>query len=214
MRRIFTFLIALCITAYAFGQSMEPFCCITQGAELKYVTTDAKGKKETGSSVTKINSVTGSNGNYTVSQTVTIYANGTQVVPPMTVKSEIKNGNASLALGGGMAIEINSAVPVIPADLSVGKELACGDIVVNMNGIKSTQTINSHKVVAQESLTTPAGTFDCYVVEQHYTAKVAFIKVSGIQKIWYSRGVGSVRTEVYDKKGKLASIQTLTEFTI
>ena len=204
---------AVCYTVFAYSQNYEPFCCVTQGAELKYVTTDAKGKKETGSSVTKINSVTGANGNYTVSQTVTVYANDTQVVPPMKVTAVINNGNASLALGGGMAIDINSSVPVIPADLSVGKELACGDIVVNMNGIKSTQTIHTHKVVAQETLTTPAGTFDCYVVEQNYTAKVAFIKVTGSQKIWYARGIGNVKTEVYDKKGKLASIQTLTEFT-
>ncbi len=213
MKRIYLFLMAVCLTAAAYGQSREPFCCVTPGAELKYVTTDAKGKNETGSSVTKINSVSGSDGNYTISQTVTVYANGTQLMQPMEIKTTITDGNASVALGGGLAVDINSKVPVIPANLEVGMELECGEIVATVSGIKTTQTITSHKVVAREELTTPAGTFDCFVVEQVYTAQVAFVKVKGIQKVWYARGVGNVKTETYDKKGKLASRQTLTSFT-
>ncbi len=214
MKRIYLFLMAVCLTASAYGQSREPFCCVTPGAELKYVTTDAKGKNETGSSVTKINSVSGSNGDYTISQTVTTYANGTQLMQPMEIKTTITGGNASVALGGGTAVDINSKVPVIPADLEVGMELDCGEIIVTAAGLKTTQTIESHKVVARENLTVPAGAFDCFVVEQVYTAQVAFVKVKGIQKIWYARGVGNVKTEIYNKKGKLASIQTLVSMQL
>ncbi len=213
MKRIHLFLTAVCLTAAAYGQSREPFCCVTPGAELKYVTTDAKGRNETGSSVTKINSVSGSDGNYTISQTVTVFTNGAQLMQPMEIKTTITDGNASVALGGGLALDINSDIPVIPANLEVGMELECGEIVATAAGIKTTQTISSHKVVAREELTTPAGTFDCFVVEQVYTAQVAFVKVKGIQKTWYARGVGNVKTEIYDKKGKLASRQTLTSFT-
>ncbi len=203
---------AMGIAAVAWGQANEPFCCVTQGAELKYVTTDAKGA-ETGTSVTKINSVIGANGQYQITQTITTYVNGVQLMSPMEVTAFVTDGNASLALGGGMAIELTSQVPVIPSDLAVGKDLGCGEIVMTMAGIKTTQTIESHKVVSRENLTTPAGTFDCFVVEQKYTAKMAFVKVKGIQKIWYSRGVGAVKTETYDKKGNLSTSQVLTSYT-
>ncbi len=213
MKRLFLFFMAVGFAAAAYGQANEPFCCVTPGAELKYVTTDAKGKNETGRSVTKINSVSGLNGNYTISQTVTTYVNGTQLMAPMEITTTITDGNASVALGGGIAVEVNSNIPVIPANLEVGMELQCGDIVMNVAGIKTTQSIESHKVVTREELTTDAGTFDCFVVEQVYTAQVAFVKVKGSQKVWYARGVGNVKTETYNKKGKLASRQTLISFT-
>lgn len=208
MKRVIISVVALFIAMGLVGQNRDPFCCVKQGAELKYQTTDAKGN-ETGTSVTEIIEATGSGGNYNLTQTVTLFANGTQIFSPMTVSTTVTDGNASIALGGGAAIEVSSDVPFIPSDLSVGQELATGTMVINMSGIKSTQEITSHRVVGHEELTTPAGTFDCYIVEQEYVAKVAFIKAKGSQKVWYARGVGNVKTETYDKKGKLASRQIL-----
>ena len=210
MKKTILTTLALCLVTLVWGQEKEPFCCVTQGAELKYVTTDAKGN-ETGTAVTKINKVSGADGNYDMEQTITLYVNGKKFIG-MDVNSTIKDGAASLALGGGAAIDVSGDVPLIPARLAVGLELDCGEVKVNMGGIKATQKITSHKVVAREELTTPAGTFDCYVVEQEYTAKMAIIKAKGSQKVWYARGVGNIKTEVYDKKGKLSSTQILTEF--
>lgn len=210
MKRLILSIMALCLMANAWAQ--EPFCCITEGAELKYVTTDAKGN-ETGTSVTKMNSITGENGNYDITQTITLFVNGTQMLKPMVIESTVKDGDASIALGGGAAIDVSSDVPLIPARLAVGLELGCGEIKVNMGGIKAKQTITLHKVVGREELTTPAGTFDCYIVEQQYTAKLGFIKAKGSQKIWYARGVGNIKTETYDKRGKLSSQQILTSYT-
>lgn len=209
MKKLFLSLLASCLLVNAWAQ--EPFCCVTEGAELKYVTTDAKGN-ETGTSTTKINFVAGADGNYDITQTITLYVNGTQILSPMEINSSVRDGDASIALGGGMAIDVTSSVPLVPARLAVGLELDCGEMIVNMAGIKTTQTITSHKVVGREELTTPAGTFDCYIVEQHYTAKMAFIKVTGSQKTWYARGVGNVKTETYDKRGKLSTKQILISY--
>ncbi len=209
MKKTILTMMALCLVTLVWGQ--EPFCCVTQGAELKYATTDAKGN-ETGTAVTQIKSVTGSDGNYEMEQTITLYVNGKKLIS-MDINSTVKDGAASLALGGGAAIEVGGDVPLIPADLSVGQELACGEVKMKMGVITAKQDISSHKVVAEETLTTPAGTFDCYVVEQVYTAKMGIIKAKGTQKIWYARGVGNVKTEIYDKKGKLSSTQLLTELS-
>lgn len=208
MKRVIFSIIALYMAIGLPAQNREPFCCVKQGAELKYQTTDAKGN-ETSTSVTKITDVSGFDGNYTLTQTITVFVNGTQMFQPMSVTTTITDGNASMALGGGMAVDITSDVPFIPSNLSVGQELSTGTMIINMNGIKTTQEISSHKVVGQEEINTPAGTFDCFVVEQEYVATVAFMKVKGSQKIWYARGVGNVKTETYDKKGKISSRQIL-----
>lgn len=212
MKKIILTILSLYVITSVSAQNNEPFCCIKKGAELEYQTTDAKGK-ETGRSVTKITEATGENGNYTITQTISNFVEGTEIFGPMTVTTTITDGNASVALGGGAAIDVTSDAPIIPSNLSVGQELATGTLSINMSGIKSTQEISSHKVVGRENITTSAGTFDCFIVEQEYVAKVAFIKVKGKQKIWYARGVGNVQTETYDKKGKLASRQVLISAT-
>ena len=212
MKRTVLFVMAMCLGLNLMAQEKEPFCCVKQGAELKYVTTDAKGN-ETGTSVTKVTAATGSDGNYNVAMTITLYVNGNQMFSPMNVTTTVTDGNASVALGGGAAIEMTTDVPLIPARLAVGLELGTGSIVMNMGGIKTTQEIHTHKVVGREQLTTPAGTFDCYIVEQTYTAKMAFIKAKGSQKVWYARGIGTVKTETYDKRGKLSTQQILVSAT-
>ena len=212
MKRTVLFVMAMCLSLNLMAQEKEPFCCVKQGAELKYVTTDAKGN-ETGTSTTKVTAAAGSDGNYNIAMTITLYVNGNQMFNPMNVTTTVTDGNASVALGGGAAIEMTTDVPLIPARLAVGLELGTGSIVMNMGGIKTTQEIHTHKVVGREELTTPAGTFDCYIVEQTYTAKMAFIKAKGSQKVWYARGIGNVKTETYDKRGKLSTQQILVSAT-
>ncbi len=211
MKRTVLTLIAACFAAIAFGQKNEPFCCVTPGAELTYLSIDAKGK-ETGTSVTKIKSVSGSDGNYNMTQVITMYANGAQLLQPVEIKTTIKDGNASVALGGGMVVEVDGAEPIIPSNMEVGQELETGEMTVTMGIVKAKQNISSNKVVAKEEITVPAGTFDCYVVMQEYTASLGPLKVKGSQKTWYARGVGNVKSETYDKKGKLTSSQVLKEF--
>lgn len=212
MKKTVLFVMAMCLSLNLMAQEKEPFCCVKQGAELKYVTTDAKGN-ETGTSTTKVTAAAGSDGNYNIAMTITLYVNGNQMFNPMNVTTTVTDGNASVALGGGAAIEMTTDVPLIPARLAVGLELGTGSIVMNMGGIKTTQEIHTHKVVGREQLTTPAGTFDCYIVEQTYTAKMAFIKAKGSQKVWYARGIGNVKTETYDKRGKLSTQQILVSAT-
>lgn len=196
----------------ASAQSGEPFCCVTEGAELTYASTNPKGK-ETGSvTVTKIKSVSGREGNFDITQVVTLYEKGEQLLAPTEIQASVKGGNVSVALGGGAVIQASGNVPVIPSRLEEGMDLGTGEMVVTMGIIKATQTITSHKVIAKEEVTVPAGTFDCFVVEQQYTSKLGPIKSKGIQRIWYARGVGNVKSETCDPKGKVVSVQVLKEF--
>ena len=89
----------------------------------------------------------------------------------------------------------------LPNNLSVGQELADANVNVAMSisGMKmkiEAKTTN-RKVVAKESVTTAAGTFDCVVLTADISSKVAFANVNVSDKLWLAKGVGIVKQETY-----------------
>jgi hypothetical protein len=95
----------------------------------------------------------------------------------------------------------------IPNDLSVGKTLpdASMEIQPNMGGMnimKFQYTTTDRRVSAKESVTTPAGSFDCFLLESSTNIKTIGNRVF-TSKEWFAEGVGIVRSETYNQKGKL-----------
>jgi hypothetical protein len=74
-----------------------------------------------------------------------------------------------------------------------------------------TINITNRKVVGIESVTVPAGTYNCYKITYDIETKLG-IKVSSSAIQWMNKGAGSVKTETYDKKGKLLGSTVLKEF--
>ena len=99
---------------------------------------------------------------------------------------------------------------ILPADLSVGDVLDDYSASLSMGPIKTTTAVSNIKVVAQETITISLTDIECMVIENNYDTKALGIKINGIQKTWYGRKVGVVKTEMYDKSGNLTSIQRLT----
>ena len=97
----------------------------------------------------------------------------------------------------------------IPAELSVGMELPDYEIEIKVMFITSKMGCTDRKVIGRESVTTPAGTFDCFVVEETMTAKAMMVKEKTRQVSWYARGIGLVRQQTWDKK-KLTGTTVLT----
>ena len=101
----------------------------------------------------------------------------------------------------------------LPSDLSVGQTLkdVTYNVKVSMGTLtlmNRTYTVKDRKVESQESLTTPAGTFDCY--------KVTFVTTGdkgGASKsaIWYAKDAGMIKTENYKDDGKLLNRQVLVK---
>lgn len=76
--------------------------------------------------------------------------------------------------------------------------------------IPSKVNMTDYKVEAREQVTTPAGEFDCLVISQRVSTKV-IVKVEAGSMEWYAKGIGMVRSESYNKKGKLVGYDVLTE---
>ncbi|RDK84319.1 TapB family protein [Marinirhabdus gelatinilytica] len=112
--------------------------------------------------------------------------------------------------------DISGTGVVLPNNLSVGQELpdATMSMKINMGGINMNMDVmmTDRKVVGKEKVTTPAGTFDCYVIT--YTSDIKMgMNRKGTAKQWIAKGVGMVKQEDYNKKGKVTSSSLLTAYS-
>lgn len=118
----------------------------------------------------------------------------------------------------GMKTDITADNLIYPAALSAGQSLpdASIKIVATIEGMPGamgrmtvTMDIKNRKVITKESVTTPAGTFDCYKIEYDIISKtVASVTIHACE--WVSESVGTVKSENYDKKGQVESYTLLT----
>lgn len=116
-----------------------------------------------------------------------------------------------------MDISIESQDMELPANPKAGDVLGNGNltVVVRNNNIKLvTMTIEIVNRVVEliEEVTTPAGTFECFKLNYDIKSRIGFIKRNYKNSVWYAKGVGAVKTETFDKKGKLDATTLLTKF--
>ena len=114
---------------------------------------------------------------------------------------------------GDVDYEITGTNLDLPNDLSVGQSLPDAGVNIKMNiggmNMNMDTDITDRNVIGQETVTTPAGSFECYIITSTTTFKMGMSK----SKQWIAEGVGVVKTEDYNKKGKLQSTSLLTAFS-
>ncbi len=130
------------------------------------------------------------------------------------VKLDLKEFSAPMAQGmAGMKIEISGMPPEISGRLKPGDRLPDANVTVSadagMMKIKSLLSITNAECTGIEEITTPAGTFSCHKVVQDTAATTMGMTIKGKNTAWYAHGVGMVRCEAYDAKGKLVSSSEL-----
>jgi hypothetical protein len=109
--------------------------------------------------------------------------------------------------------KIESTDMEFPAKLSAGQTLKDASIIVKMEGtvpITMSTDLTNRKVEGFEKITTDAGTFDCVKISYDQFSKVSIIKTEGHTVEWYAPDVGLIRSESYNKKGKLMGINELS----
>lgn len=217
---------ALFATTSSFAQNCSKFYPLEEGSSFQYTMYDKKGKPDgtTDYTVTKVSD------------------QGGQTAATMQMQFRDKKGKEILSsdygftcTGKGIKIDYNSLMPKgmlnqyegmeynitgtdieVPNDLSVGQTLddATMSMAVSMAGIKINIDVNmiNRKVEKEESVTTPAGTFDCYVIYGDTESKMMGATRVFPNRLWLSEGVGMVKQETYKKDGDLMSSMALTEF--
>lgn len=189
------------LTVATSAQAVEPFFLNKQGVEAEYAIKDAKGTitSYTKSVVTSLSSADPKN--FTITFTSEVFdKNRKSLASPVTSTVSVKDGAVDVtpAIEG---VEIEGSMPSYPASLSVGQVLNYSFSMKTM-GVKTT-TSGKNTVAAKESVTTAAGTFDCFKIEGEVSTK-ALLQTTKIKTTsWIAEGIGAVKTETYDGKGKL-----------
>jgi hypothetical protein len=113
-------------------------------------------------------------------------------------------------------IEMSGTNIEIPNNLNIGQLLPDADMLMKIKmtpiNLKMSMKMTNRKVENKEKITTPAGTFDCIVLSYDTEFKMG-IKRLGSSKQWFAEGIGMVKSEEYNKKGKFKSKSLLTKFS-
>jgi hypothetical protein len=113
-----------------------------------------------------------------------------------------------------MEFTVDATELEMPADLEPGMELGDGSISMSASSggmamMNFNTFVTNRKVEGKETITTPAGTFECYKISQDMEVKsIMSIKTSSIE--WVAEDVGVVKSESYNKNGKLTGYTLLT----
>lgn len=115
-----------------------------------------------------------------------------------------------------MEYEVTGTNIEFPNNLEVGQALPDADMQmkINMSGINMNLNvgITDRKVTDLESITTPAGTFNCFVIEYTMDLRMGMSR-TGTSKQWIAEGVGMVKQEDYSRNGRVTSSSLLTAFS-
>ncbi|MDY8136192.1 hypothetical protein [Aquimarina sp. 2201CG5-10] len=115
----------------------------------------------------------------------------------------------------GLELKIDGDVLEFPYNSIVGDQLGDGNINIKVNNkgftlVTLTFNVFNRKIVSEENITTPAGTFLCQKVSFDFESKFGIIKVKGTGVEWYHDNVVIIKSESYNKKGKLIGYTELT----
>lgn len=106
----------------------------------------------------------------------------------------------------------------LPSDFVVGSSLKDATIKfkfktkdgMEMSMMNMSFKITNRKVEAKETITTPAGTFECYKLTEDIEMKTMFaMKMKSVS--WFNVQSGTIKTETYKENGKYTGKSELTE---
>ena len=230
MKKFWTLLLAIGFFApFAQAQNCSKYYPMEEGKSMEYTSYDRKDKIE--GIVTYTVSDVVNEGNRTIAKMnlehkdkkgdVILESDYTFSCEDNVVKidfSSLMNQQMMEAAGGGdMEMEMTGTDIELPNNLSVGQTLPDANVNMRMNmgamSMNMAFDMVNRKVEGQEILTTPAGTFDCYVITSDNKAKMMMANTSHTSKMWLAEGVGMIRQDIFNKNNKLISKVVLTRFT-
>lgn len=153
--------------------------------------------------------------------TVRIRISGDRVIFPMQnldqLIAEIKE-----SILGNNDIDFTVAMDEIcyPLHPQVGQQLETVHISISLTAndqqfdiIKI--TIKDRSITGRETVTVPAGTFDCWTVNETEVMKTPIGMGTTTQSVtWYAEGIGEVKSQTLNKRGKLEESSELVSVAV
>ncbi|WKZ59909.1 MAG: hypothetical protein QY309_00185 [Cyclobacteriaceae bacterium] len=225
MKKTAILLFALFCTSFAFAQC-NSFYVIDEGTAWTYENYNPKGKPS-GKNEQKVTAFDKTATGYKATVASTLWNEKGKKVTEGELELICDNGTFIMDMRkfipeeqqkafSSYEMKIESENLELPSKLSVGQTLKNGSVTLSAVGspvpMKITVNITDRKVEAKESITTPAGTFDCYKISSKSNTQMQMginmsLNFSGTE--WIAEKVGMVKSESYDKNGKLAGYTLL-----
>ena len=111
---------------------------------------------------------------------------------------------------GNTRITSTGGESALPSNITPGDTLPNVYSSVKALGMTMKITVTQRQVLRFETITTPAGTYDCIVIREKKVEKGMGRNRHTIADTWYSRGIGMVRHDTYNLYLELQTSEILT----
>jgi hypothetical protein len=227
MKSLFCFILLTGFAASLYAQDCQGFVPATVNTSLEYNHLNAKGKIE--SSHKSVLKEIVQNADALIFKTQNTYFDDKgKELSKSDFEYICKDGVISFNLSNmfdqsmlsqyqTMEMKVESDKMEIPSVLQAGQTLNDGTATITIlnQGVKMmtmNMAVTNRKVEAIENITVAAGTFPCYKITYDVETKVMFkVQVKAVD--WYSMNIGLVKSETYDKNGKLTGSTELKSYS-
>jgi len=227
MKQLLILLCALFIANSVNAQQCTEIFPLTNNATWEVYNYDAKGKFDS-SAFYKVKSLSENNGEIIAIVTSTMKDNKGKEISTFDMEMKCTDdafyidmssfliNNQSMQMPD-VDIKMGGDFMELPKNLTTGTDLKDASIEAEVESggvgfMKMSVDIYDRKVIANEKVTVPAGTFDCAVISQNSKMKM-MVSIQSSSKTWYAKEVGMVRNESYNKKGKLVGYSELNKIS-
>ena len=205
---LFFFLCAFCIDAYSQG-----YFCDKEGTTFEYVRKEVKD----GSFVWRLKGTVIEVSDKDAHKQCTMESvfskqNGKPLYRSSVFQTVVINkqtGDVSIDVAGAMASYIKaragltadctSVFSTLPVDAKPGDELESVSAQAKVGPLTYELKITERRILRRETLSVPAGTFDCIVLEEHKVESGPGHHRDVINHTWYCKGFGYIRHDTYIK---------------
>lgn len=220
MKTLITLLLSLTlIIGNSFAQC-NPYFNLKEGNKWEITNYNGKGKYQ-GKQLNEIKALETSSDGWSATLGMKLYDKKNKVVYDKDVEMTCNDGTVILDMTRlipdeqmqafkDMNMKVDMDNIEIPEKLEAGMTLDDGSVTVSGDmPMTMTVMITDRKVEGKETITTPAGTFECFKITYSVSTKMIMnMKTTGVDFI--AEDVGMVRNETYNNSGKLMGYSELT----
>ncbi len=221
-------IVLLSASSFAVQSQCNEYFPIKDGAEWTYENFNAKGKT-TGKNAQKVTEYAQVGEGFTATIQSTMFNDKDKEINKADLQISCANGVITMDMRkfipedqfkafGSSEVKIDSKNLEFPSALSVGQKLKEGTITVTAVGsqipMNMVVTISDRVVEAKETITSPAGTFECFKIKgkTHVKNQMGItinLEFGSIE--WLAPKVGTIKSESYNKNGKLIGSTLLVD---
>jgi hypothetical protein len=226
MKKIFLVFTALLAITGVFAQCNNPFYQFKKGTTIEMANYDKKDKIQ-GRTETEVIDFDESSNGFVATVAYKFFDKKDKLLSEGDYKLTCDNGvikidmssfvpTESMAAFQNMEVEVSMDQLEYPSNMQVGQKLNDASMQLSTNNspvpMKMVFDITDRKVEGKESITTPAGTFDCYKIGYNSHSKVMISNMNYRTVEYLSEKCGAVRTETYKSNGSMIGYTLLTKF--